>query len=158
MNQRTALVNPKPTIILLALFVAAALQGCATVFDTNEQQLEVRAVLDHREVGGVGCVLSNPAGRWFVVAPGRVTVRKSRSPLVIDCNKQGVGAANEIVDSKFGVVKLVGNAVTTAGLGYLVDRETGAGFDYPATLTVLMRRASPDTRDEDQPGAGNAIY
>ncbi len=158
MNQRTELVTPKLTTILLACAAAAALQGCATVFDTNEQQLEVRAVLDHREVGGVGCVLTNPAGRWFVVAPGRVTVRKSRSPLVVDCNKQGVGAASEIVDSKFGMVKLVGNAVATAGLGYLVDRETGAGFDYPATLTVLMRRGAPDTRDDERPAAGNQVY
>jgi hypothetical protein len=158
MNQRTELVTPKLTTILLAFAAAAALQGCATVFDTNEQQLEVRAVLDHREVGGVGCVLSNPAGRWFVVAPGRVTVRKSRSPLVVDCNKQGVGAASEIVDSKFGVVKLVGNAVATAGLGYLVDRETGAGFDYPATLTVLMRRSAPDTRGAEPQAVGNQVY
>ena len=157
MNQRTALVNLALTTILLA-FAAAALQGCATVFDTTEQQVEVRAVLDYREVAGVGCVLSNQAGRWFVVSPGRVTVRKSKSPLVIDCKKEGVGAASEIVDSKFGVMNLAGNVVASAGLGYLVDRDTGAGFDYPATLTVLMRRAAPDARGEHQPGAGNTLY
>jgi MinD superfamily P-loop ATPase len=155
MTQRTAIVTFKLTTILLA---AMALQGCATVIDSSEQQLEVRAVLDHREVAGVGCVLTNPAGRWFVVAPGRVTIRKSRSPLAVDCKKEGAGAASEIVDSKFGIVKMVGNAVTTAGLGYLVDRETGAGFDYPATLTVLMRRTAPDARADDQPGAGTTIY
>lgn len=158
MNQWTALVNHKLKIVMLACVAAAALQGCATVFDTNEQEIHVRAVLEHREVAGVGCVLSNQAGRWFVMAPGRVTVRKSVYPLVVDCKKAGVGAANETVDSHFGIVKLVGNFVASGGWGYLVDRDSGAGFDYPVTLTVLMRRAAPDTRNEDQPGAGNVVY
>ena len=33
---------------------------------------------------------------------------------------------------------MVGNVITTAGVGYLVDRHSGAGFAYPETLTVLM--------------------
>ena len=53
----------------------------------------MRAILDHREVAGVGCVLSNQAGRWFVTAPGRVTIRKSVGDLAVDCKKDGVGAA-----------------------------------------------------------------
>ncbi|MES2758696.1 MAG: hypothetical protein V4693_15080 [Pseudomonadota bacterium] len=154
-------MNHKLKTVLLAAVAtigAASLQGCATVFDTNEQEIHVRAVLEHREVGGVGCVLSNKAGRWFVMAPGRVTVRKSVYPLVVDCNKAGVGAASESVDSHFGIVKLVGNFVASGGWGYLVDRDSGAGFDYPVTLTVLMRRAAPDTRNDDAPGAGNPVY
>jgi hypothetical protein len=158
MNQRTAIVTFKLTTPLLAACAAAALAGCATVFDTNEQEIAVRTVLDHREVAGVGCVLSNQAGRWFVMAPGRVTIRKSVYPLVVDCRKEGVGAASEMVDSHFGIVKLVGNFVASGGWGYLVDRDSGAGFDYPVTLTVLMRRAAPAARSEDQPGAGNPVY
>ncbi|MFC0131649.1 hypothetical protein [Massilia eurypsychrophila] len=151
-------MNHKLKTVMLACVAAAALQGCATVFDTNEQEIAVRAVLDHREVGGVGCVLSNKAGRWFVMAPGRVTVRKSVYPLVVDCKKEGVGAASETVDSHFGIIKLVGNFVASGGWGYLVDRDSGAGFDYPVTLTVLMRRAVPNTQDEEQPGASNQVY
>ena len=150
----------RPGAVLLAGFAAIALQGCATVFDSNEQDVAVRAILDHREVAGVGCVLSNQAGRWFVVAPGRVKVRKSVHPLVVDCKKEGVGAASETVGSRFGIVPLVGNFVTSAGWGYLVDRDSGAGFDYPVTVTVLMRRAAPGARNEEQPGAGagNPVY
>jgi hypothetical protein len=146
--------------VLLAGFAATALQGCATVFDSNQQEVSVRAILDHREVAGVGCVLSNDAGRWFVMAPGRVTIRKSVYALVVDCKKEGVGAASEMVDSHFGIVKLVGNFVASGGWGYLVDRDSGAGFDYPVTLTVLMRRAAPDAGAAAQPGAGagNPVY
>lgn len=116
-----------------------ALAGCATLGDSPQQQLEVHAILDHREVTGVGCVLENDVGRWFVVAPGRVTVERSTAPLTVDCRRQGLGAASEQVGSRFDTDKLIGNAVTSAGLGYLVDRHSGAGFSYPATLTVLMR-------------------
>lgn len=132
---------------LLAAIALSALSGCATLTDSNQQEILVRAILDHREVAGVGCVLSNQAGRWFVTAPGRVTVRKSFGDLQVDCSKQGVGAAREAVASRFGTANLMGNAVSSAGLGYFVDRHSGAGFDYPIALTVLMRPA---------PGAGDA--
>jgi hypothetical protein len=139
---------------LLAVTAMAALAGCATLTDSTEQEVAVRAILDYREVSGIGCILSNDAGRWFVIAPGRVTIRKSKGDLVIDCNKDGVGSAAEVVASRFGTGKLIGNAVVSGGLGYLVDRHTGAGFDYPVTLTVLMQR--PADADAGEPGAGAA--
>lgn len=142
---------------ILALLAATA-GGCATLTDSNQQEVAVRAILDYREVAGVGCVLSNNAGRWFVTAPGRVTIRKNVGDLAVDCKKQGVGAASEVVASRFGTDKLIGNAVVSGGLGYLVDRHSGAGFDYPVTLTVLMQR--PAAADGQEPGAsaGNPIY
>lgn len=141
----------------LALLAIASLQGCATLTDSNEQEVAVRAILDHRELVGVGCVLSNDAGRWFVTAPGRVTIRKSEGDLAVDCKKEGVGAARETVASHFGTGNLIANAVTSGGLGYLVDRHSGAGFDYPVTLTVLMRPPADVSADAEQ-GAGNPVY
>ena len=38
------------------------LAGCATVTDSRPSRLEVHTILDHREVAGVGCVLSNKHG------------------------------------------------------------------------------------------------
>jgi hypothetical protein len=143
-------------IILPALL--ASLAGCATLTDSTEQEVAVRAILDHREIAGVGCVLSNDAGRWFVTAPGRVTVHKSSGDLAVDCGKDGVGSAAEVVASRFGTGKLIGNAVVSGGLGYLVDRHTGAGFDYPVTLTVLMRRPVDVRALETASSAGNSLY
>lgn len=143
----------------VALLAIAALQGCATLTDSNEQEVMVRTILDHREVANVGCVLSNDVGRWFVNAPGRVTIRKSEGDLVVDCKKEGVGAAKETVASRFGTGKLIGNAVTSGGLGYLVDRHSGAGFDYPVTLTVLIRGPAAVAGDAQQvAGIGNQVY
>ena len=141
-----------------SLLAAMALQGCATLTGSNQQAVAVHAILDHREVSGVGCVLSNPAGRWFVTAPGLVTIRKSEGPLAIDCKKDGVGAAREVVASQFGTGKLIGNAVVSAGLGYFVDRRSGAGFDYPATLTVMMRPLSAAPAAATEQGASTPVY
>jgi hypothetical protein len=133
--------------------MAAALAGCATLTDSDQQLLEVHAIADNREVGGVGCVLSNDVGRWFVVAPGRVTIGRSAGPLAIDCARRGVGSSRELVDSRFDTGKLIGNVLVSGGLGYLVDRHSGAGFAYPATLTVMMQR---ELSAADAAGQGGA--
>jgi hypothetical protein len=118
------------------------LGGCATLSDSPQQQLELHAVLDYREVGGVGCVLSNDMGRWFVVLPNRVTVTRSTQPLNVSCKKDGI-MAQESVGARADAASLMGNVVVSAGLGHLVDRYSGAGFAYPAQLTVLMVADKP---------------
>lgn len=143
----------------LSLFAVAAslLAGCATVTESTQQEIEVRSVLGHREVSGVGCVLSNKNGRWFVTTPGRVSVRKSDDALNFDCARQGVGSSVEAVASQYGVNKMIGNAVVSGGLGYYVDRRSGAGFDYPATVTVLMK-AEQGTGVAAVTEIGSAMY
>jgi hypothetical protein len=125
-----------------ALALAGLSAGCATMTEPRQQQLELHTIMEYREVAGVGCVLANEAGRWFVTAPGRVTVTRSAGPLSVDCAREGAGRAHELVASRFDTGKLIGNAVVSAGLGYFVDRKSGAGFDYPAKITVILERAS----------------
>lgn len=137
----------------------AALSGCATISESNQQTLMVHTVQDNREIGGAGCVLTNDAGRWFVTTPGHVTVQKSAGNLFVDCKKAGVSAGQDMVASKANTSATVGNAVLTAGLGYLLDKRTGAGFDYPETLTILMRRTGErDYRNDPPEAAGSALH
>jgi hypothetical protein len=143
---------------LLAGLAAAALGGCATLLDSTQQQLELHTIVDNREVAGVGCVLSNDAGRWFVVAPGRVTIDRSAGALAVDCGRQGVGSAREVVGSRFDTGKLIGNLVVSGGLGYLVDRRSGAGFAYPATLTVIMHRTDLAAVAEQGGALDNLVF
>lgn len=139
-----------------ATLTLAALSGCATLTDSDQQVLVLQTIQDQREITGVGCVLTNDAGRWFATSPGRVRIRKSAGDLTVDCKKQGAGSGNEVVASRFGTAKLIGNVVASAGLGYFVDRHSGAGFDYPATLTVMMQGAPAEP--EWSAAAGNAMY
>jgi hypothetical protein len=136
--------------------LAAALGGCATLTDSNEQLVELHTIAGHREIAGVGCVLANDAGRWFVLAPGRVTITRSAKALTIDCAREGVGGSREQVDSRFDTGKLLGNLVVSGGLGYLVDRRSGAGFAYPPTLTILMHPQA--TTDEQLGSPDNRIF
>ena len=127
----------------VAALASLALGGCATMSDSPVQQLEVRAVLDYREIGGVGCILSNDVGRWYMIAPGRVTVTRSSQPMSVSCKKGAAASAAEVVQARLDTGNLMGNLVTSAGLGYFVDRHSGAGYGYPAILTVVMQPVAP---------------
>ena len=120
-----------------ALALLASLAGCATVSEPHDQEVIVRTIENNREIVAVGCVLTNDAGRWFLMAPGRVTVRKSAGNLFVDCKKGTTSAGQERFASRANNTATIGNAVATAGLGYLLDKSTGAGFTDPDTLTVL---------------------
>jgi len=141
----------------ISLALLAALGGCATISQTNQQLLTVHVISDNREIGGVGCVLSNDAGRWFTTAPGRVTVTTSKNPLAVHCSKPGEGAAREQFMSRYAAMDMVGNVVTTAGVGYLVDRHSGAGFAYPENVTVLMYKPHAVAQN-GMPGPDNIVW
>ena len=143
--------------VLPALLPAMLMAGCATLTDSKEQVIEVRTVLDSREVGGAGCLLSNKAGRWFVNTPGRVKVTKSTSDLSVECKREGAASGYDLVQSKVNTSGLWGNLVVSAGLGYFVDKNTGAGFDYPSTLTVVMKSAPKPPPAETGKPVGNPI-
>src|SRR5689334_15521187 len=97
----------------LALAPSAVLSGCVSGSgagaDATLQQIEVHTILDHREVAGVGCLLANDFGRWFVTAPGRVTVTRSSKPMAVYCKRDGVGSADEWWGARYDSNRLVGN-------------------------------------------------
>jgi len=153
-----------PIRTLCAVVVLAA-AGCVTVSDSPMQQLEVHTILGHREVAGVGCVLSNSAGRWFVVTPGRVSVERSRDPLAVDCAREGAGSAREQIasrnESRLDTDKLIGNVVVRAGLDRYIDTRAGTGYAYPATLTVIMRppqAAAGEGQGGRQPASDDVVF
>jgi hypothetical protein len=147
-------LRPIAAAAVLPALIATA--GCASLTESTQQNVLVQTVLDHREIAGVGCVLYNDVGKWFVTTPGRVTLRKSAGPLRIDCQKEGKGWAYEKVDSKMDG-NLWGNVVLTAGVGYFIDKNTGAAYDYPSTLTVVMRPAQ-EKEEGPPPAAGVTLY
>ena len=143
------------------LLLAAIAGGCATLENPPTQQIEVHTILDHREVSGVGCVLGNSAGRWFVMTPGRVTVQRGRDPLTVDCARAGTGSAVEIAQAHaagmFDGGRLIGNIVVGAGIDNYVSRFDGAGVAYQPTLNVLMHPARTAAADPETSG-GNPLF
>ncbi|WP_229411064.1 MULTISPECIES: hypothetical protein [unclassified Massilia] len=144
---------------LSALMLCLGLAGCVGSGGIDginsaraaEQQVEVHAILDHREVAGVGCLLENDAGRWFVLAPGRVTVTRSSQPLAVSCKREGVGSADESWNAHHQSGPLVGKILFSAGLrNYLQD-----GYAYATVLTVDMR---PARTGEGGADPGTPVY
>jgi len=103
------------------------------------QPVSVQTIQDNKEVAGVGCTLMNDAGKWFVTTPGSVTIHKSTGDLAVDCSKDGNTAGHETVVSKSNGA-VWGNIIAGGGVGYIIDRNTGAGFDYPNSITVVLRK------------------
>ena len=127
-------------ILALKAMLLSGLGGCATLTGNADQMVLVQTILDNRELTGAGCILSNDVGKWFVTTPGRITIRKSREPLKVDCRKHGspAVAVDDNIDPKLNA-SIWGNVILTLGVGYFVDRNTGAGFDYPSVLTIVMQ-------------------
>jgi hypothetical protein len=125
--------------------LCAGLAGCVGsggidgINDTKLQQVEVHTILDHREVAGVGCLLANDIGRWFVLAPGRVTITRSSKPLAVYCKRDKVGSAEEWWGANYQSNRLVGNILYTAGLRDYVE----GNYAYQPVITVFMRPAKP---------------
>jgi hypothetical protein len=124
---------------LLALTaIILTLTGCASITGSKLQPLSVQTVHDGKEVSGVGCTLTNDAGKWFVTSPGSVTVQKSTGDMAVDCAKDDLKGHENVVSKSNGAVW--GNIIAGGGIGYIVDRNTGAGFDYPNSITVVLNR------------------
>jgi len=128
--------------ILIA--VVALTTGCASITSSKLQPVSVQTVYNNEEISGVGCSLTNDAGKWFVTTPGSVTVQKSTGDMLVDCKKDKVIVGSETLVSKAQGM-LWANIIAGGGIGYVVDRNTGAGFDYPNSVTVMLRKIGDST-------------
>ena len=124
---------------LLAIVSLVAITGCASIAGEKLQPVSVQTVLDDKEVAGVGCTLMNDAGKWFVTTPASVTIHKSTGDLAVVCKKDGNIAGHETIVSKSNGA-VWGNIIAGGLVGYVIDRNTGAGFDYPSSITVVLRK------------------
>ena len=121
------------------LILVLIVSGCASITGNKLQPVSIQTIEDNKEVAGAGCTLTNDAGKWFVTTPGSVTIQKSTGDLAVDCTKDNgaVGHENVVSKANGGVW---GNIILGGGIGYVVDRNTGAGFDYPATISVMLNK------------------
>ncbi|GGZ02856.1 hypothetical protein ACFFTM_21170 [Pseudoduganella plicata] len=124
----------KPLSCALA---ALALTGCASITGKQLQAVTITTIHDHRELAGVGCALTNDVGTWFLTSPGSTTIHKSTADLVVHCRHDAL-VGNSRVESGANTA-VWGNVLVGGLIGYAVDRQTGAGFDYPNAITVAMR-------------------
>lgn len=124
--------------IVVAVLSALSLQGCASIVSGATQSLSVEAKApDGTQVTSASCKLTNDKGTWFVATPGSVSVHRSYTDLVSLCTKEGFQPTNTVTPSSTKGMAF-GNILFGGIIGGGVDVATGAAYDYPSLISVLM--------------------
>jgi len=126
----------------LALVCLAALcSGCASITGSKNQPVSLTAVCNAEPVSGANCTLANDKGQWFVATPGSVMIQKSGGDLAVSCKKGDAAGGGTFVSKANGGIW--GNILAGGIIGYAIDAGSGAGFDYPPNMTVIMSPPCP---------------
>ncbi len=125
--------------IVLAGLVATAtlLTGCASIVNGNNQVISVETIGREGKVMGANCELKNPKGTFYVTTPGTVTIRRAYDDLNVRCEKAGMEPGLAAVKSSTKAMAF-GNLVFGGVIGAAVDAGSGAAYDYPTLITVMM--------------------
>ena len=129
-------------IFLLIIF--SFLTGCASITESKNQSMSVST----GDVTGAMCTLSNSKGSYYVNStPGSVMVRNACDQLTVTCKKEGYVPANpaagSIQDKSKGMAW--GNILFGGIIGIAVDRNTGAGCNYPQQNIIFpMQKVSAE--------------
>lgn len=123
---------------LLIIMVMVITSGCASITGTTMQSISVSTrSQDLKEVSGSACELTNSKGKWFVTSPGSVTVTRSNDDMQVLCNKQGLEPGRASVVSAIKGA-MFGNIIFGGGIGAIIDHNSGAAYEYPAFIQVMM--------------------
>ncbi|MDN3919649.1 hypothetical protein [Roseateles violae] len=124
---------------LIAL-VLTQIVGCASIVNGQNQSVSVDARSDAGVLAGANCTLSNNKGTWYVSTPGTVTVQRSFEDMAVKCEKTAYEPGLATFKSSTKAMAF-GNIIFGGVIGAGVDVATGAAYDYPAVLTVMMAKA-----------------
>ena len=123
---------------LSLLLVLSFLSGCASIVGDHTQPISVFAVCAGSAAPvEAGCVLENDKSRKSITSPSTGAIARSNSDLTIQCTL-GNSKRGRVVLSSKGDEKILGNLVAGGIVGAFVDVGTGAAFNYPNRVTVLM--------------------
>ena len=136
----------------LAVLAMASLlfTGCASIVTGQNQALSVETIAQNgSQVSGANCRLANDKGTWFVVTPGSATVTRSYNDINVSCSKDGHEPGILVAKSSTKVMA-AGNILFGGIIGAAVDAGTGAAFDYPSLIRVIMGRSGSITAEAEQ--------
>lgn len=151
-------MKPNRTCCAVPLTLAAfalSLGGCASITGTTNQNVSVQTrAQGGAEVKGANCELTNNKGKWFVTTPGSVGIHRSNDDMQVLCTKDGIDPGRgSVVSETKGT--MFGNIVFGGGIGAVVDHNTGAAYEYPALIQIIMGAFSkvetPKTTDSNAP-------
>ena len=126
---------------ITALAAAVLSTGCASIVNGQNQSLSVKTNGADAEVVGAKCTLNSNKGTWYVTTPGSVTVQRSYNDMMVTCKKDGMEDGTAAVKSSTKAMAF-GNILFGGIIGAAVDTSTGAAYDYPDLITIVMGKNS----------------
>ena len=112
----------------------------------GKQSVYIQTLVGNKLVHDANCNLNNRAGSWQVYSSNDIVLEKSAGELVIEClSKDKKYAGKRIVSSETN--SSMWASIVTVGVGAVVDAASGAGYDYPSNIIVLMKENTIAERD-----------
>ncbi len=146
-------------------FFCVLMTGCASIVSGTTQVVSVEAKFKGESVSGANCRLENGKGIFFVTTPGTITIHRAYADLLVACNKVDMPEGLARVKSSTKAIAF-GNILIGGVIGAGVDAGTGAAYDYPQLISVLMgediriptSESAPASAPQNPPGtqANNA--
>jgi uncharacterized protein YceK len=128
----------KQSGITLALAAVATLSGCASIVSGTNQVVSVETLQkDGTQVAGATCKLENDKGVYYVTTPGTVSVHRAYADMNVKCTKANLPDGMSVVKSSTKAM-MAGNLLFGGVIGAGVDAASGAAYDYPNVLQIMM--------------------
>jgi hypothetical protein len=142
---------------LTCVAVALLAGGCASVTGGASQNISLQTRDEAgKEVSAASCELSNSKGRWVVNTPGSTTIQRSNDDMQVVCNKSGLEPARaEVVSIVKGA--MFGNILIGGGVGAFIDHTSGAAYEYPSFIGLVMGRTIRIEGPDDPAAQGVAM-
>jgi len=123
--------------VLATTALLASLTGCASIVSGTNQVVSVETLSPAGKLDGVTCKLQNDKGVYYVTTPGTVTVHRAYGDMNVSCDKAGVATGVATFKSSTKGM-MAGNLLFGGVIGAGVDAASGAAYDYPALLQIMM--------------------
>lgn len=128
------------------LGVSMLLPGCASIINGNSQIVSVETRYKDQAITGATCQINNGKGTYYVTTPGSVTVNRAYDNIIVRCEKTPLQPGINTVESSTKAMAF-GNILFGGFVGAAVDASTGAAYDYPNLITVMMGEIIQDVAD-----------
>ncbi len=124
---------------LILLLSALVMVGCATVTGGgNSQAISVSTVNEYgKTVDGAACNIHNDKGNWKLSSPEQVTITKSSKPILVRCEKAPSLPGTATVESSVRGA-MFGNLIAGGLIGAAIDHSSGAAYEYPESIKVML--------------------
>ena len=137
--------------LLCAALAVGWLSGCATLAGDATQKVNIQTVdTEGRVVDGMSCRASNGSADYVGVTPMfNMQVRRSSSPLVVECRRDGVPLARGVVVSRAVNMQPLQMLLPGGTSLMVLDHITGYMYAYPRWVRLQVGTDMVfDRRDE----------